>query len=104
MIKHIAIALGAATLSFIPTLAHAQEGSSGQTPVDVEVYPPELGVQPPPPVVVVRPPAVNPGVGSLPASGTDSTTMLLQAGSLLLVAGGVAVVATHRRRGAAAPA
>ena len=106
MIKHIAIALGAATLSFIPTLAHAEEGTGGQAPIDVEVYPPEVGVQPPtvnPGGGQVTDPA-DPGSGSLPTTGSDSTTTLLQVSSLLLVAGGVAVVATHRRRGAAAPA
>jgi hypothetical protein len=132
MIKHLSIALGAATLSFIPTLAHAEEGTSGQPPVDVAVYPPGVvppppdivppppevvppppEVVPPPPEVGVQPPTVSPGgqpstanpvSGSLPVSGSDSTTMLLQIGSLLLAAGGLAVVATHRRRGATAPA
>jgi LPXTG-motif cell wall-anchored protein len=89
MIKHITIALGAAALSFIPTLAHAQE-----------VYP--LPSPPPPPAVGVQAPAApsvtDPGVTSLPATGSDSTIMLLQVGSLILVAGGAAVVATHRRR------
>ena len=103
MIKHIAIALGAATLSFIPTLAHAQEGATGEPSVDVEVYPPEVGVLPP--TRVPTPPSVvDPDGGTLPVSGSDSTVMMLQIGSLLLVAGGAAVVATHRRRGAAAPA
>ena len=101
MIKHITIALGAATLSLIPAIAHAQE-----------VYPPEVGVRPPTvnpvqqpaPPPVPQPAPVVPTRGSLPGSGSDGTTMLLQVGSLLLVAGGAAVVATHRRRGATAPA